>query len=277
MEWSKVKNIIIVILLLFNGFLLVLVGARRSEAQQYEQKALAQAIQVLEENDIEASAERLVSAERLFPQSAQRSVQDEERLAQALLGEEAAGENRGGGLYTYQGSRGEVSFRAGGELSARLAEDGRWQTDDLEDHAAGLLREMGLKAELLEADGDGDTGTVVFRQTLDGAPLFSSRIVFSYREGRLTDISGTLLAAAEAAAEEGETLPLPTALLRFLDHVTASGDVCSVILSMEPGYRSAQSFSGTVYLTPVWLVTTNTADYYLNAVTGELTRAAEDQ
>ena len=44
---------------------------------------------------------------------------------------------------------------------------------------------------------------------------------------------------------------------------------------MEPGYLAEQSFSGSVSLSPVWLVRSNTAHYYLDAVTGELTRAEE--
>ena len=41
MEWSKVKNIIILLLLLVNGFLLVLVGMRREETENYQASALA--------------------------------------------------------------------------------------------------------------------------------------------------------------------------------------------------------------------------------------------
>ena len=52
MEWSKVKNIIILMLLLVNGFLLVLVAARREETDRYQQSALTQAVQVLEQNGI---------------------------------------------------------------------------------------------------------------------------------------------------------------------------------------------------------------------------------
>lgn len=39
MEWPKLKNIIILILLLLNGFLLVLVGMRYTESVQYERAA----------------------------------------------------------------------------------------------------------------------------------------------------------------------------------------------------------------------------------------------
>ncbi len=274
MEWGKLKTIIIIMLLLVNGFLLVLVGARRGETQRYERSALDQTVQVLAENGIQVDPENVTAADRLSPQSAERDNQAEERLAHALLGETVTGENRGGGLYTYTGSRGQVDFRSGGELYAQMEPDPRWQTEDPEEHAAGLVREMKLKTELTGSELSGGTGTVTFRQLWDGAPLFSSEITFLYREGQLEVVSGSLLAVEATAEEAGEVLSLPTALLRFLDDVVTSGDVCSAIVSMEPGYRAAQSFSGAVRLSPVWLIASNTADYYLDAVTGELTRLA---
>ena len=53
MEWPRLKNIIILILLLVNGFLLVLVGARYSESVQYEREALERTLKVLEGQGIQ--------------------------------------------------------------------------------------------------------------------------------------------------------------------------------------------------------------------------------
>ncbi len=277
MEWSKVKNIIILLLLLVNGFLLVLVGMRREETENYQASALAQAVEVLERSGIQVFQEGLEDALDMSPLSVERNLEREGALAGALLGETVEPKNQGGGLYAYRGSRGEVSIRAGGAISGRMngAED--WYSQDPQNHAAGLLEEMGVEAEVLESSLDGGTGTVSFRQLWQGAPLFSCQVAFTYEEGSLTGMEGVLLMAdpAGAAAGQGETITLPTALLRFLDGILGSGDVCSQILAMEPGYLAEQSFSGSVSLSPVWLVRSNTAHYYLDAVTGELTRAEE--
>jgi len=61
----------------------------------------------------------------------------------------------------------------------------------------------------------------------------------------------------------------------FLDEVLTSGDVCSVIVSVEAGYLLNQSFSNTVRLQPIWYISTNTADYYADGVTGKLTRVTQ--
>lgn len=275
MEWRKVKNIIILLLLLVNGFLLVLVWARRSEALQYEQTAMTQAIQALANQGIEVEWEALTSADGLFALSLERDAEREEQLVQALLGETAEGDNRGGGLYIYQGQRGEVSLRPGGELSATLYEDERWQTDEPAAHAAELLRQMGVEGEQISCDERTQTTVVMFGQLWEGMRLFSNVLTFTYREGRLQSITGSLLVSGTVTREPGEVLSLPTALMRFLDNILDSGDVCSVVLSMKAGYRASQSFSGVTRLSPTWLISSNTADYYLDASTGTLTRITD--
>ena len=117
------------------------------------------------------------------------------------------------------------------------------------------------------------TGEVEYVQIKDGYPLFSCRITFSYENGMLLQVSGTLLVVDQIRGESGQAISLPTVMMGFLDEVLRSGDVCSSILSVEPGYRLSQSFSGAVQLMPVWYISTNTADYYADGITGELTRA----
>ena len=60
MEWRKLKNLIILILLVVNGFLLVLVAARSQEAAQYERSALEQTVQVLERGGIQVDLLSLI-------------------------------------------------------------------------------------------------------------------------------------------------------------------------------------------------------------------------
>ncbi len=276
MEWSKVKNIIILILVLINGFLLVLVGTRRSEVRRYEQSALTRSLQVLEENGIEADAQALVSRSGTVPAAAERDTAAEARLAGAILGESVEGDHRGGGLYLYQNSRGQVSLRSGGEISLIPSDDSFWVAADPADHAQRLVQRLGLELEERDSTLSGGSGTVTYRQRWNGAPLFSCQLVLSYEDGRLTGLSGTLLAADRAAEESVSLLTLPTVLLRFLDEIIKSGDVCSSIRAVEAGYRLIPSFSGAMRLSSVWKVSTNTADYYLDGVTGEFSRAAEN-
>ena len=272
MEWHRLKNIIILILLLLNGFLLMLVVSRRSEAAQYDRKALEYTVEALAGRGIEVDPGGLSPAGDLPPLSLERDLEAEQKLARALL-DEVVANNRGGGLYLYRGTLGEMSVRAGGELSATLADSPLWDAVSPEDHAAALLEKMGVSARLLGAETRESRTAVRFQQLWDKVPVFSCEVEFVYENGRLRAIQGTLLTARQEVEETGEILSLPTALMRFLDGVMATGDVCSAIRSVEAGYRvAAQPLSGGVRLTAVWLVSSDTADYYLDGATGALTR-----
>lgn len=275
MEWRKLKNIMILILLVVNGFLLVLVAARSQEAAQYERSALEQTVQVLERGGIQVDLSALSPAVGLSPLSVDRDLEQEEKLARALLGEDVQGDRQGGGVYLYRSALGEVSLRSGGELTAELAPASRWETSRPEDHAAALLKDLGVDAALDSASEDDGQTTLRFTQRRDGWPVFSCRVELVYREGRLCSLSGALLMSAGGTEEPGQALTLPTALLRFSEEIASTGDVCTYLRSMEPGWRrTAQSVSGGVQLTPAWLVTTDAASYYLDCVTGSLTRAS---
>lgn len=209
------------------------------------------------------------------PLTAERDVEAETRLVAALMEEELAGNHRGGGLYTYVSDRGQVSVRAGGEISLTPSADPHWLTDDPAAHAAALMAALPVDTELIGADIAGGDGSVTYRQRWEGAPLFSCQVTLTYREGRLTGLSGSLLAVERTAAESAELLTLPTVLMRFLDGILDSGDVCSAVRTVEPGYRMSQSFSGAVRLSSVWHISTDMTDYYLDGITGEFSWASE--
>lgn len=278
MEWQKLKNLIILILLVVNGFLLVLVWSRRQESARYEHSALEQTVQVLQRSGIEVELSAAAPADGLTPMSVERDLDREEALAQALLGQGAVqAENRGGGLYLYQGSNGELSVRAGGELSAKMADNpNQLVSGDLERHASGLLKRMGVDVERIGATEEDEWTRVRFRQVWNGVPVFSCEVEVVYYYELLYSVQGTLLTAQAGTAEAGQVLTLPTALMRFSEEIASTGDVCTAVHSMEPGYRgTVQSLSGGVRLAPVWRITTDTAAYYLDCVTGALTRVAD--
>lgn len=277
MEWHRVKNVILAILMIVNGMLLLVVWNRKTETQRYEQSALNGAVQILAENGIELSSQGLENLQARQPGSARRSREAEAALACVLLGETVEGENRGGGLYTYSTALGELSFRPGGVLSAELADVPFWHTEDPETHAAVLMEELDVECRRVRSDLDSGSGTVRFVQWLDGVPVFSCQVVLTYEEGRLCRISGNLLPLAVLEMESGEPLlSLPTVLMRFLEDVLDSGDVCSEILSVRSGYLVTHSVSDTIQLRPTWHISTNTADYYVDGLNGAVTRTAAE-
>lgn len=276
MEWRKLKNLIILILLVVNGFLLVLVWSRREESASYQRAALERTVRVLKKNGIDVDLDAVGPADGLTPVSAERDLGRELQMAEGLLGESVRLFDEGGALRRYFGDEGVLTVRVGGELSAELDGSAYGETDHPERRAAALLEKMGVKAEQIGLTQEDGRTRVRFRQVWNGVPVFSCGVEFEYQDGFLDSIHGTLLTAEAGTAEAGQALTLPTALMRFSEEIAAAGDVCTAIHSMEPGYRgTVQSLSGGMRLTPVWLVTTDTARYYLDCVTGSLTRVAD--
>lgn len=277
MEWPKVKNIIIIILLLVNGFLLVLVGGQKWKVRNYERSALTRAVQLLEQNGITVSDKAESQAAEGVPSvmTASRDLTWESAIAAALLGEDVVCTDQSGGLYVYSGGGGTAIFRANGDFNAILSDTLEGVADEeIRDHSERLLKEMKVEGELAAEETGGNERSLCYRQLLDGIPLYNCEIIFEYSGGKFLAVRGTLLTCGEPViSEEEEIINISTALIRFLEGVLERQDLCSEITSIRPGYSFAQSFGSGVYLTPVWLVSTDVSDYYLNGVTGELTSA----
>ena len=63
-----------------------------------------------------------------------------------------------------------------------------------------------------------------------------------------------------------------TALVRFLDYRSGSGEVCTAITGVDSGYLLQNTAPAAVRLLPAWRINTDVNQYYVNMVTGEVTR-----
>lgn len=281
MSWSKLKTIIILILLLLNLFLLVLVGSNRLRTARYDAAALSGAASVLELNGIQVDRGSLPAAMELSPVIAARDTRREAALAAALLGSDVRTDDPAGGLYVYHSSSGSATFRSNGEFIATFSDP--VPVPGGSDRAA-QARSLLSGLELWQVSESGDTLTAV--QQLDGAPVFptasstgqpTAGILFLYDEqDRLTQISGRLcLGDITADPEAQEPITVPTALIAFFNFIVDSGDVCQRIDRVQPVYRTV-AMTDPVRLSPAWRITTDTGEYFLDAATGEVTRAAHE-
>lgn len=277
MEWSKIKNIILMILLLVNGFLLLLVGGQWLQERYTHHTALQNGARILEQNGIaisEGAAQQLSSA-ALPPMTAGRDLTAEGALAAALLGADVTCADQSGGVYLYTSPVGSAVFRSGGECSVTF-DTPLPAGDDPAAHALSCLEGLGLEGERLSVEVLPSEKTVVtLRQRLDGVPLYSCRVEFVYGTGGLLSIRGSLILAPGAVTPSDDgVLDSATALIRFLAAILDSGDLCSAVTDLRPGYLAATSFGSAVTLRPVWLVTTDVSQYYLDCTTGALSRVS---
>lgn len=273
MEWSKLKNIIILILLAANLFLLVMVGVQERGSAQYRERAVADMVSVLERNGIRLDRANIPEKLDLPSMTVEREQESEAVLAAALLGE-CSSSDLGSGRYVYQSALGWAEFRSNGNFSFNFF-DGAQRVEvgqEEEIHALAVLEKIGFDGVLISREEDGGQVFLTLCQTWQKLSVLSCQVTLEYEDGSLKSISGQrLMGTPQPSVEKNELISVPTALLRFLNGITDLGDICSEITATTPGYRLTVS-GDTTWLIPVWYVITDTGAYSLNAVTGVLER-----
>lgn len=269
MEWSKVKNIIILLLLAVNGFLLVQTVGQARQSRQYREDARAGAVEVLRQQGYQVTLDALPEESALTPLTAERDRVGEEKMAEALLGEITKTDDSV--RVAYEGEKGTCWFRGDGSFSFTFP-TGAYPTGGGDEGAYGakLLSGAGYSAQVLGVTGAEDALTVTLRQTWEGAAVFSCTAKLTYQGGSLTQVEGTRLVGTPVRENSGaETMDVPTVLVRFMAGMREGGHVFTRIDRLTSGYQT----SGTgrrVQLDPMWQIVTDVGTFQMNAVTGEV-------
>lgn len=193
----------------------------------------------------------------------ERDASLERRAAAFLLGGEVSVSDQGGGIYAYSGTAGTALFRSNGSFDANLSAGGMLDADDI----AAFCQKFSYGEPVFQVDEDG-SGTAAAIQHFGGLPVFNSTVTFTFRAGRLTRVSGTLLPESGAAASDREPLSAAAALTAFQKMRRESGAVVSAVTDLYPCYELQSSTAVSMSLAPAWCVVTDTAKYYVNCITG---------
>ncbi len=267
MEWSKIKNIILLILLGLNAFLLVMVVSQEFQARQFRQETRTEAVTLLERNGITVDPSQLPPDASLPTLVLEEETAAGETLARTLLGDVTV--QSSGARAVYTSALGTMEAFSTGRFAADFA-DGALPLDSEtpEHHAQQLLERCGIPASYLESEAKEETTQLTYRQLLGEKPVFNAQITLSYTNGALRHMEGVLLPQGSAGENLEETVTVATLLVRFLGQRNESGRMFSQIVSLVPGYH----FSGTrpFTLIPAWYVTTDTGSYVLSALDGDL-------
>jgi len=134
------------------------------------------------------------------------------------------------------------------------------------------MKKLGISCSNAEPDvkTDGDSTTVTLYCSYKNTPVYDSRIIFSFYGDSLRIITGKRPLDTESQVSSVESyLDSVTVLMKFLESVRTTGDVCSEINDLEIGYYINPSASGDCTLKPVWRIQTNSRPYYIDAQTGK--------
>jgi regulatory protein YycI of two-component signal transduction system YycFG len=266
METYRLKNIIILILLLVNLSLLLLVLSNRFTREQATQNLIAQTTVLLETNGIEIDPDLLQESAVSTVYAYHRDEAAEAAFVAALLGDEAARSDSGGGAYHYTAEAGSASFRSNGSFTLEATE----QVAVVEDIEKYVKEICPSNYALTSVTTDGARCTVTAMPYLDALPVYSASIRFVFEEQRLLSAEGFLVPAAADSAETADIITSASASIYLMDDCNETGRICNTITDISTGYLLQSTASTPILLTPVYHITTNTYSYYVDAVTGHV-------
>lgn len=265
MKTSRIKNIVIVILALVNAFLLVLLLGRQNQQRVAYERSVEQLSLLLANNGITFDT-ALLPDEVSYPTAElSHDAGAEVSFARALLGD-AAAERSTGGSSVYESELGSLRFRANGEVDGNLNRS----LEDPADFFSRTLSDLGYRVDAPSALSNTGSGTAVAVREVDGVVIFNAPLAFTFENNVLTSVSGSFLPSITLTTPAGGTDAI-SALVRFLDYRNSNGLVCTQITSLDCGYL-LQSSATSAKLVPAWHIATDTSEYYVNSVTGEITR-----
>ena len=270
MEWSKLKNIILIMLAAVNLCLLFFVVQREWRDSANQRQNRQQAVDFLTDRGIQIHEGQLPDDQMVpRPQTVERDQEEESRLATQLLGEDVVVQARGAGVYRYQNGAGALQFHSDGSFSAELSPDSFPLGVDQERSCLDLLTQIGFEGETTARDEN----TLTVRQSWEGIPLFNHQVTLVWgSEGLETRTAGRRLVGSPVERTDQRPITVASALVYFYNGLNGLGDVCNQVDSIVQGYISVTSLSGPMELIPVWRVTTDTGAYQLDLLTGELNR-----
>lgn len=263
MDRCRLKNIIILILLLVNVFLLVSLSQRRSAEQDSFRRTEEQLVTLFAGDGMTLDPHAI---SRDVPPDGVSLVWDaalEERAAAFLLGKILTSSDQGGGIHYYAGAAGEALFRSNGSFQA----SGVLAEEDAEDFCRDFCRIFSCDLPDIRLD---ETGGGVFSalSLYDKLPVFNCSVTFSVENGVLNSVSGTLLPETGTAAPAEETpLSAAGALAAFQRMRRESVAVASTVTDTRLCYE-LQNTGAAMSLAPAWRIVTDTEDYYVNCHTG---------
>lgn len=263
MENSKVKNVIIVILLAVNLALGGLLIRNTTGAQSLKHAAFEDLKAVLKNNGIELRIDALPSAENVFAYTAKRNETAEAEIAKQFINE-CIVDDQGGNIYYYHSGDGSMRFRSGGDFEAEFESpvDGA--------KVKNVLSQYSINIEITQ------NGEVEASQVLNGYEIVNCKVEAEFEEGNVISLRGRWLLSETETDYTMQAMDATTAMMRFVGIIEKHGIICTEISELSLGYSMSAQVSGLFELIPVWRVVTDTGEYQVNAVTGTVERIQSD-
>lgn len=259
MERRQLKRIIIIILLILNGFLSLYLIRRRVAERAAAYRAEQNLLELFAADGVSISPDIIPRGE---PPSVVRLSLDgetQDRAAAFFLGADAEPAQQGG-VRVYASGGGSARFHADGSFAATGL--------SLQGDPEEICREFCRNWSYAPPDAI-DDGEAVMTAKYGNVSVFNCGVCLLFDGDTLSEAFGTLLPRTGTPGDAPK-LDAMGALAIFQAKRRESRAVSAEIRRVSLCYSLQSSDDDGLTLVPAWRVETDTADYYVNCVTGAL-------
>jgi len=260
------KNIIIIILVLVNGFLLGSLAMRQNSERSARRQAEQHLTELFQADGIKLEEGAISHQTPPSPSSLTQDKDQQKQAAVFFLGENLLQDHQSS-TYSYTGNGGIARFRSDGSFEI----EGKLSDSNAEELCESFCKAFSMDPPvfLLDETGTGSGTAVCHYEKL---PAYNCTVTFTLNRGILNRVSGTLLPASGTSISTGrEPLSAIAALTAFQKTCRESGAVVSAVSHMYLCYELDASSTASLTLTPAWCIVTDTSKYYVNSTSGIVT------
>lgn len=261
MDSARLNNVIIIILLALNLCFAGLIVKNRLDVVQISKREKEELSSIFSAGGITLNADDIPENTDIWQYSFVRDTAAETDMVSALIGA-AESEDRGGNIYYYENERGSALFRNNGEFEIYF---NSFDSGD-EKSVDKLLKRLGFEAD---SESGGEKSSVSYSCGLYGAKVLRSFAELSVSDDGSAKLTGRRINGTPQRVGDSGAPGINTVLISFLDGVKSGGYVCTSVEDIELCYMLSYSAAQN-RLDPVWRIVTNSGDYLVNALSGEM-------
>ena len=268
MSASKVKNMILGILILVNIFLLILVVPSRLAAHRQSQKATQLLEELFLKSGIQLDVEKMPASRPLYDQSLSLRSQSQKDAVTALLGGDTTVQEDAGILY-FTANTGSATLE-GGRLSAQC----RIPTEDPKAFTQACLERMEVPFDTVTVQTENNVTLLACSLSLEDLPVSAEDLIFQYEDGYLTRVTGPLLTKDLALTRSGvqRCITARDALVEFLGSRMNTGWMGSSITAAQQIWILNHTADNENYsLRPAWRITTDVGTFLVDGINRSVT------
>lgn len=270
MDQIKVKNFIILVLLIVNAVLACVFATDVLRERALAAEATSGVVELLAERGISVGENVDLAERTLASLTVSRNTDQEQENVAKIIGTTEMSD-KGGNIRLYFGSGGEAGLRGTGRVEMNIRRGAYGSGEPLE-IAEQFMRDFGMDAasEPVSSDIDPETneGTLTLECAYNGTSVVNCTLTFTFAEGELVGVYGTRVLDSISSGRQLATIDVPTVLMRFVALLREQNRVCSSLDALELCYHMSVNAAGEGELVPVWRIVTDTGEFYINAVTG---------